>query len=456
VAIRKFDARTMAEGMRLVREMVGPDAMIVQSLKRNGRVELYVETQAPSPTPTPAPTRAQSSSSGSPQAGHVDYQSSRPQIDTKVVEDFQRARQRMLEALDEARDNVASDLPEDMDRQLEPAVRRQAPAQSTARVETQRQANAASPAPIAPVARGPLDPLDFSSFDEILSSIKSEVPSRQGADSDTDPITGKANIKAVIERLQLQPRLAAQLAPCRRIDEFIEALAAQIDVVDVSNPPGGIKAFVGPAGSGKTTTLTKLVTRHVMQFGADSIAIIGCDRIRAGAQEQLSKVATLLEVPFLQVSGKLSLSDALNKLSHRRLVMIDMPGISMRAPELAAELACLDDSGFKIDRYLTLQANLQADVMQMAVSVYGLKDRTQVILTKLDESCNLGPALDLLAATRLPLAYLTDGPHVPEDLVAARAKPLIQQALALLRGKFAKQAINDLTNRGGTETVSGL
>lgn len=449
MAIRKFDARTMAEGMRLVREMVGPDAMIVQSLKRNGRVELYVETQAP----TPAPARAQSSMSGSPQATDVDHQSSRPQIDTKVVEDFQRARQRMLEALDEARDNVASELPE-------PAVIRQAPAQSagrsTVRVETRQQANAASPAPIAPVARGPLDPLDFSSFDEILSSIKSEVPSRQGADGDTDPITGKANIKAVIERLQLQPRLAAQLAPCRRIDEFIEALAAEIDVVDVINPPCGIKAFVGPAGSGKTTTLTKLVTRHVMQFGADSIAIIGCDRIRAGAQEQLSKVATLLEVPFLQVSGKLSLNEALNELSHRQLVMIDMPGISMRAPELASELACLDDSGFKIDRYLTLQANLQADVMQMAVSVYGLKDRTQVILTKLDESCNLGPALDLLAATRLPLAYLTDGPHVPEDLVAARAKPLIQQALALLRGKFAKQAINDLTNRGGTEMVSGL
>jgi len=455
VAIRKFDARTMAEGMRLVRETVGPDAMIVQSLKRNGRVELYVETQAPAP----APARAQSSMSGSPQAGDVDHQSPRPQIDTKVVEDFHRARQRMLEALDEARDNVASDLPEDMARQPEPALRQQAPAQSaargTARVETRPQANAASPAPIAPVARGPLDPLDFSSFDEILSSIKSEVPSRQGADGDTDPITGKANIKAVIERLQLQPRLAAQLAPCRRIDEFIEALAAQIDVVDVSNPPCGIKAFVGPAGSGKTTTLTKLVTRHVMQFGADSIAIIGCDRIRAGAQEQLSKVATLLEVPFLQVSGKLSLSDALNKLGHRRLVMIDMPGIGMRAPELAAELACLDDSGFEIDRYLTLQANLQADVMQMAVSVYGLKDRTQVILTKLDESCNLGPALDLLIATRLPLAYLTDGPHVPEDLVAARATPLIQQALALLRGKFAKQAINDLTNRGGTEMVSG-
>ncbi|MFT4720507.1 MAG: flagellar biosynthesis protein FlhF [Candidatus Azotimanducaceae bacterium] len=434
MAIRKFDARTMAEGMRLVRETVGPDAMIVQSLKRNGRVELYVETQAPA--------RAQSSMSGSPQAGDVDHQSPRPQIDTKVVEDFQRARQRMLEALDEARDNVASDLPEDMARRPELAVR--------------PQASTASPAPMAPVARGPLDPLDFSSFDEILSSIKSEVPSREGADGDTDPITGKANIKAVIERLQLQPRLAAQLAPCRRIDEFIEVLAAQINVVDVSNPPCGIKAFVGPAGSGKTTTLTKLVTRHVMQFGADSIAIIGCDRIRAGAQEQLSKVATLLEVPFLQVSGKLSLSEALNKLGHRRLVMIDMPGISMRAPELAAELACLDDSGFEIDRYLTLQANLQADVMQMAVSVYGLKDRTQVILTKLDESCNLGPALDLLAATRLPLAYLTDGPHVPEDLVAARAKPLIQQALALLRAKFAKQAINDLTNRCGTEMVSGL
>jgi flagellar biosynthesis protein FlhF len=412
VAIRKFDARNMAEGMRLVREMVGPDAMILQSLRRNGRVELYVETQAPT----------------SAKAESVQFES------------------RQFESRQAGATQTGSSP-------LKPSPLAAAGNQSPSlRANPRRQGSEDT----VPAVRAPIDPLDFSSFDEILYSIKNEVPGGHGEGVGTDPITGKANIKAVIERLQLQPKLAAHLAPCRRIDELIESLAAQISVVDESNPPRGIKAFVGPAGSGKTTTLTKLVTRHVMQFGADSIAIVGCDRIRAGAQEQLGKVAALLEVPFLQVSARFSLAQALNKLSHRRLIMIDMPGISMRAPELAAELACLDDSGFQIDRYLTLQANLQAEVMQLAVSVYALKNRTQVILTKLDESCNLGPALDLLATTRLPLAYLTDGPHVPEDLVAARAKPMIQQALALLRGKFAKQPINDLTNRGGTEMVSGL
>jgi flagellar biosynthesis protein FlhF len=422
VAIRKFDARTMAEGMRLVRETVGPDAMILQSLRRNGRVELYVETQVPAPAKAKAealhvePLQSKTTQPQASRSAAADQQFSRPQSSVRRQVDTDLGSQRGLDSM-------------------------------------------ASLAPLAveaPAVRGPTDPLDFSSFDEILQSIRNEVPGDQDASVRTDPITGKANIKAVIERLQLEPTLAAHLAPCRRIDELIESLAAQINVVDESKPPRGIKAFVGPAGSGKTTTLTKLVTRHVMQFGADSIAIVGCDRIRAGAQEQLSKVAVLLQVPFLQVSAKCSLAQALNKLSHCQLIMIDMPGISMRAPELAAELACLDDSGFEIDRYLTLQANLQAEVMQLAVSVYGVKNRTQVILTKLDESCNLGPALDLLATTRLPLAYLTDGPHVPEDLMAARAKPMIQQALALLRGKFAKQPINDLTNRGGTEMVSGL
>jgi len=430
MTIRKFEAKTMAEGLRKVRDALGADAMIMQTLKRNGHIELFVETGSQHRLPQQAPGAA----------------AEMPvEVASEVIAEFKRARMRMLDALEEAR-----------------------------AVPVAAQAPLVAPAPVEPARVRERDPDDFSSFDDILQSIKADGRERTAAtdiDPNTDPITGKVNIKAIIERLQVQPALAAKLVQCRRIDELMDNLAAQISVVGEGTIPAGIMALVGPAGSGKTTTLIKLVTRQVMQFGPKSVAIIGCDRFRAGAQEQLAKVASLLDVPFIQVSAKMTLPMALGKLAHRKLVLIDMPGVSMRDPELALELEKLDSSGFVIKRYLTLQANLQLEVMQMAVAVYAgervtgeknlpghsvAEQHTQVILTKLDECCNFGAALSLLAETRLPLAFTTDGPHIPEDLAAARAVPLVQQALALLRGKFAKQPRNDLTKRGRTEMVSGL
>jgi len=43
---------------------------------------------------------------------------------------------------------------------------------------------------------------------------------------------------------------------------------------------GGVFAFLGSAGVGKTMTIGKLVTRYVLDHGADSIALITTDRFR--------------------------------------------------------------------------------------------------------------------------------------------------------------------------------
>jgi hypothetical protein len=52
-------------------------------------------------------------------------------------------------------------------------------------------------------------------------------------------------------------------------------------------------------------------------------------------------------------------------------------------------------------------------------------------LTKADEATSLGEVLGLAISQRLPVAYLTDGPRIPDDLQVPRSHQLISRAVGL-------------------------
>jgi flagellar biosynthesis protein FlhF len=52
------------------------------------------------------------------------------------------------------------------------------------------------------------------------------------------------------------------------------------------------------------------------------------------------------------------------------------------------------------------------------------------IVTKLDEARRAGAALDCAMRHKLPLAFVTDGQRVPEDIRLPVAAELVEQALA--------------------------
>ena len=57
---------------------------------------------------------------------------------------------------------------------------------------------------------------------------------------------------------------------------------------------GGIFAFIGPTGVGKTTTMAKLAARYVMKHGTQNLGLITTDAYRVGGYEQLESTAKFL------------------------------------------------------------------------------------------------------------------------------------------------------------------
>jgi len=188
---------------------------------------------------------------------------------------------------------------------------------------------------------------------------------------------------------------------------------------------GGHYALVGSTGSGKTTTLAKLAARGVDAHGAGEVALVAADAYRIGAAAQLTVVADLLGVALHGVKDQTQLAELLPQLATKKLVLIDTAGFAPADPRVR-EGQALDALGVR--RLLVISASQQGAAIEQAMTHFG-QNAAACILTKLDETPQPGAALDSLIRHRLPLAYISGGQRVPEDLHAPNAAYLVDRAL---------------------------
>jgi flagellar biosynthesis protein FlhF len=209
---------------------------------------------------------------------------------------------------------------------------------------------------------------------------------------------------------------------------------------------GGMVALVGPTGVGKTTLIAKLAARWVLRHGARDIALVSTDCVRIGAQEQIHTLGRLLGVPAYAIDGAADLTELLDRLGERRLVLIDSAGLSQRDPRLSDELEALSNTSDRLETSLVLSAAAQAGAIEESLARFAPARPTTCCVTKLDEATSLGGTLSALIRTKLPLAYLSDGQQVPEDLSPARSHQLIARAVELSK-KAGAHADEDLLQR---------
>jgi flagellar biosynthesis protein FlhF len=208
-----------------------------------------------------------------------------------------------------------------------------------------------------------------------------------------------------------------------------ETLAAAIAEAGDVVARGGVVAAVGPTGAGKTTTLCKLAVRHMLEHGPGSLVLASADAARLGGADMLRAVARLLDVPFLAASEGESITALIARAGDPDLLLLDTPGISRRRPEDATRLLELAAAG--VHSLLVLPANAQLAWLDSAAGDYRPARPVAAVVTKIDETVSLGEALGVLLREGLPLAYLTDGPDIPDDLHVGRAWEIAGRALAL-------------------------
>jgi len=212
---------------------------------------------------------------------------------------------------------------------------------------------------------------------------------------------------------------------------------------------GGIYALVGPTGVGKTTTVAKIAARCALKHGAKNVALITTDCYRIGGQEQLRTYARILGVPVRVAKTHQELGNALNDLVDRRFILIDTAGMNQRDLQLAEKFAVLKQQSPKIKNYLTVSATTQASGLNDIINTFSHLELSGCILTKTDEANSLGGAISALIRHKLPLAYVCNGQQVPEDFSLARPNTLVKQASDLMNEVEQQLDPQTLSSYGG-------
>lgn len=418
----------MRQAMKLVRDELGADAAIIGNRRIAGGVELTAA---------------------------LDYKLSAlaPRVPNMELEDeLRKTQSRIVTAQAELSLRSEGESDKATNRQLFAGL----PLTAAEPLVEPTYTEPARPAP-APAATGGVDPRAFDSMRFELNSLRELMEVQLGSLA-WNQLQGsrpaQANLWRRLQRIGLSGPLSRDLlAMISDIDEPRQAwrmllahLARMIATPEIEPlEEGGVIAMVGPAGMGKTTTLAKLAARYVLKYGAQNIALVSMDSYRIGAQEQLKTLGRILNVPVTHVDPGQSLVQALEPLLRKRVVLIDTAGLQASDPALRMQLESLAGRGIKSKNYLVLATTSQKQVLTAAYHSYKRCGLAGCILTKLDESASLGEVLSLAISHELPVAYLTDGPRIPDDLHLPRRHQLVSRAVSVqMQEEPSEEAMADM------------
>ena len=473
--VKRFTARNSREALRLVREALGDDAIVLSTKPAATGVE--VMAMAPDSLgrlEAMAPSRRR----------HLAPAAAAPRAAAELARDERRAGRRP--PLDE--------------HALVPGLRQEAHAEAPPGVARQRRAPPCRRRPLrrprvpTPAARLIGTRIDMRlDDDELFASeivvpqaeanivpvatapVRGAEPVRSLADSpdvgfdaaealrrDGDLLSELRAVKGLIEerfgalafmeKLQRRPaeaRLAQKLLDCgfspmlvrKMADGFNAAAgdetewAAQILEKNLRTAAahesiedrGGVFALIGATGVGKTTTTAKIAAAFAARHGAANLGLITLDAYRVGAHEQLRAYGRILGVPVHTAHDRASLEDLLDLLTAKKMVLIDTAGMAQRDTRTKELLEMI--SHRSVQRLLVVNAASQGETIEDVLVAYRASSCAGVVLSKLDEAIKLGPALDAAIRHKLTVVGVANGQRVPEDWHRLSANALVQRAM---------------------------
>ncbi|HTN75595.1 MAG TPA: flagellar biosynthesis protein FlhF [Pirellulaceae bacterium] len=228
------------------------------------------------------------------------------------------------------------------------------------------------------------------------------------------------------ERLRLQA-LGGDAVPSSnlrsRLASFLETELPLCRPIHLESGERRIVALIGPTGVGKTTTIAKLAANFGLRQRR-RVGLITVDTYRIAAVEQLRTYADIIDVPMEVVASQRDMREAIRRMSHLDLLLIDTAGRSPRDEIKLQELRSILQEAQPDEVHLVLSATASASSLVKSAQQFAGVGSTGLVLTKLDEAHGLGNLLPVLRSARLPLSYVTHGQNVPDDIAPADRRRL--------------------------------
>jgi len=461
--IKRFFAADIRQAMRMVKEELGPDAVIMS----NRSVENGVEIVAARDFDEQLIHNKLQKQASDPQPAEHTKESKKPESKKIDLHDFEAEKQRLPVFSSQRKPATAAPLPEQpaakkIDQYVGYAEKVQLRGNSATLAEkiNKLQASEMKESTMLQPAKMQEKPANSLS-DTLLLEMSQELKSLRAAldtklsefsrPQQPQPDAIKNELLQRLAEMSISKNLSVQIAdrfPNIGDAELMFAKAQDMlaKILPVADDnlleQGGIVALVGPTGVGKTTTIAKLAAKFILKHGSKQVALITTDNYRIGAHEQLSTYGRILDVPVRVASSAEELRYLINSFSDKRLILIDTAGMSQRDMKLAEQINTLQLNGISIKSYLVMSAATEYKAMNEIICAFQVFEPQASILTKLDEAVTIGSAISSIIEQNLPLSFVANGQQVPEDIFSPCALTLIEHCAAELNKE------NDYTHDG--------
>ncbi|EKN63901.1 flagellar biosynthesis protein FlhF [Schinkia azotoformans] len=189
---------------------------------------------------------------------------------------------------------------------------------------------------------------------------------------------------------------------------------------------------VGPTGVGKTTTLAKIAAQAVLKYGK-KVAFITTDTYRIAAIDQLKTYAKILNVP-LEVTYTIDdFVKAKERFSHFDLILIDTAGRNFRNKQYVEDLKSVISFDENLETILVLALTSKYSDMLDIFEQFSSIKIDKLIFTKVDETSKYGTILNLIFKYKIGVAYLTNGQNVPDDIFEASPESIANTVFGVNR-----------------------
>ncbi len=219
-------------------------------------------------------------------------------------------------------------------------------------------------------------------------------------------------------------------------EDMVEALAQAIQTREWVAPGSALRhkerriiVLVGPNGSGKTATVAKLAARTLLDEQC-SVGILSLDNQRVAGKNELSRFADIMGLGLETAAEPQQVSKAFDRMADAQLIVVDTPGITPNDQKGRRFLEKMITTMTDPEVHLLLSAASQEQTIAKMVHFFQSVGVSSLLPTHLDWTEQIGPFVNQLAHYRLPMSYMSTGVGIPEDLHIATERSLAIRLLS--------------------------
>jgi flagellar biosynthesis protein FlhF len=228
------------------------------------------------------------------------------------------------------------------------------------------------------------------------------------------------------------------------LNSILEEMGVVVDrdVFAAGNPR--IAAFVGSTGVGKTTTIAKLAALQSKRY-KKGVALITVDNYGIAAIEQLKTYAQIIGIPLEMAVNIAELNRCIKKYKDKELIFIDTPGINPHNQKLIQDLKGYFAKLSDLQTHLVLSATTKEKDLIAITEAFKEMNIHRLLFTKIDESSTYGNMVNLLIRTNIPLSFLCSGRKVPDDIEVGSTQKLVNLLLKSQSDNSRQAALSSQT-----------